>query len=130
MQRDLCRLVGPLFDWGEEQLGLKGKADPVEAVEALAPRAVPGKVRGLEGRDVAVNCRGGGDGSRGAVDRGGHGRLGGRPDRPWRTGDRQEPVLGELRDRFAGLAPGGLRSLWLEGRCLSWGESLAYWPFR
>ena len=125
------RLVGPLFDWGEPQkLTLKGKQDEVEAVEAVAPRAVPGRVRGLEGRDLPLIGR---EAELAAAARsldsvvagaGGILIVSGEP------GTGKSRVLAELRQRFAELGPVGLRSQWLEGRCLSWGESSAYGPFR
>ena len=39
-------------------------------------------------------------------------------------------LLAELHDLFDAGSPQHGRALWLEGRCVSYGESLPYWPFR
>ncbi|MGH2429263.1 MAG: AAA family ATPase [Candidatus Limnocylindria bacterium] len=39
-------------------------------------------------------------------------------------------LLLELRSLFHARRPQRGRSLWLEGRCVSYGESLAYWPYQ
>ena len=39
-------------------------------------------------------------------------------------------LVAELRDRFEMGTPQHGRGLWLEGRCVSYGESMPYWPFR
>ena len=47
---DTHRLVEPLFDFGD--LGLtevRGKAEPVQSYRAISPKAVPGRLRGIEG---------------------------------------------------------------------------------
>ncbi|MBI2238240.1 MAG: AAA family ATPase [Actinobacteria bacterium] len=39
-------------------------------------------------------------------------------------------LLAELRDAFLATPFEHGRTLWLEGRCVSYGESMPYWPFR
>ena len=39
-------------------------------------------------------------------------------------------MMQELRELVRGAQPAHGRSLWLEGRCVSYGESMSYWPFR
>src|SRR5690606_26062002 len=49
------RLIAPLFE--VEDLGaieVKGKTEPVQAYRVLRPRAMPGRLRGIEGRDAPL----------------------------------------------------------------------------
>ena len=39
-------------------------------------------------------------------------------------------LVAELRELFEAGTPQHGRALWLEGRCVSYGESMPYWPFR
>ena len=125
------RLAEPLFSWGEPNtLPLKGKETPVVArpVDAAAEGAQ--KLRGLEGvqtpmvgreRELAIG--------RAAVDpvlqgTGGILQLVGDP------GIGKTRFLGELHD-LVDEAPAQPRTAtWIEGRCVSYGESMPYWPFR
>jgi DNA-binding SARP family transcriptional activator len=124
-------LVDPLFDWGvPQQLVLKGKAAAVAAVEVLAARPLPGKVRGLEGRRLPIIGRepemAAAGGSVDALLAG----TGGVLIISGEAGTGKSRLLAELRQGFErSVSPGG-RCLWLEGRCLSWGEALVYGPFR
>jgi ABC-type oligopeptide transport system substrate-binding subunit/class 3 adenylate cyclase len=126
------RLVEPLFEWGEPQeLALKGKARPVTGFVAMAARAAP-RPRGIPGmqahlvgreRELAIG--------REALDE----VLGGRGGVLFITGEAgigKSRLLNELEGhvRGAGTASSPRRPLWLEGRCVSYGESLPYWPFR
>ena len=69
--------------------------------------------------------------SRRAAARAASRRRGRDPVRHRRAGDRQEPAARRAaRARSTAAAPGRGRAVWLEGRCVSYGESLPYWPFR
>jgi class 3 adenylate cyclase/tetratricopeptide (TPR) repeat protein len=129
-------LVGPRtheataggFDFGEARgLTLKGKAGVVEA-RPVRGAAANGPAAGaiaadLVGREIELER--GAD----AVDAvlAGSGRV------VFVTGDAgvgKSRLVAELRRRFeAGESAGGAPR-WLEGRCVSYGESLPYWPFR
>jgi ABC-type oligopeptide transport system substrate-binding subunit/class 3 adenylate cyclase len=113
------RLAERQFTWADRQeLTLKGKADTVAAFAVQAPLGA-GRTEAetpLVGRDHELDL------ARQAVDdvRAGSGSilfLSGEP------GIGKSRFLGELRR----LATG---PLWLEGRCVSYGESMPYWPFR
>ena len=122
--------VGSLFTWGERQeLTLKGKAEPVVASEAtgvtgVAPRTRPaaaptrmvGRSRELaRGREAIDAAR---DGSGGIVFVTGEPGIG------------KTRLVQELRAAFVGSPPPFGRALWLEGRCVSYGETIPYGPFR
>jgi ABC-type oligopeptide transport system substrate-binding subunit/class 3 adenylate cyclase len=117
------RLTESLFEWAEPvEHVLKGKAEPVVAYRALRPRADALKQRGVMGVETPLVGR-----------------------------DRE---LAQVREALAGVASGtggvlvvmgeagigksrlltdaraGYEGQWLEGRCVSYGESLPYWPFR
>ncbi len=125
------RLTQPLFSWGEPvTLTLKGKEMPVAAhpVEAAAEGAP--KLRGLEGvdtpmvgreRELAVG--------RAAVDAvlqgtGGILQLVGEP------GIGKTRFLAELHELVDEAPVQHAVASWIEGRCVSYGESMPYWPFR
>ena len=124
------RLLEPLFEWAEPvELELKGKDGSVSASVALRPRAEAGRARGLGETAVEVIGRraelaavretleAARAGSGGVVFVTGEAGIG------------KSRLLTELRELAS--APGeGPDPLWLEGRCVSYGESLPYWPFR
>lgn len=125
------RLIDPLFTWGPpQQPSMKGKAEPLAAYEAIGARATTRKVRGLAGvqtrfvgreREMAA--------AREVMDAvlTGSGRV------LFIVG---EPGIGksrlslELRELFVRSASAHGRPSWVEGRCVSYGESLPYWPYR
>ena len=126
------RLAEPLFEWGPPvQLELRGKARPVAASPLLRARAESGKVRGLPGigteligrdRDLAIAC----EAIEGVI-----AGAGGILLVTGEAGTGKSRLLAELRRRFeVAELPQGRRGLWLEGRCLSYGETRPYWPFR
>jgi ABC-type oligopeptide transport system substrate-binding subunit/class 3 adenylate cyclase len=117
------RLVEPLFEWaGAVEHELKGKKELVTAHRALRARPFAGKARGLAGvqtplvgRERELEQVRGTLGSVGAG-RGGVLLL---------TGE-----AGMGKSRLLADARAGFEGHWLEGRCVSYGESLPYWPFR
>ena len=119
------RAVEGLFDWREpQQLELKGKSEPV-AAWPVAGVAAEGRTRGLPGVETRLVGRSRELGlGREALDALRAGR-GGVLVVSGDAGIGKTRLLDELRE----LAERG-GSSWLEGRCVSYGESLPYWPFR
>ncbi len=119
-------LIEPIFRWGDpRELLLKGKAEALSAYEVAGLRAVPGKLRGLAtvtpllGRDVELETAR--DAGQAVFDgRGGILFVIGEP------GIGKTRLLAELRQFVA--TEGSVT--WLEGRCVSYGLALPYWPFR
>src|SRR5215203_1664697 len=128
---DTYHLVKQLFEF--KPLGateVRGKSTPIETFEVLAPRTVPGKVRGLEGegltsplvgraaefqlvRDKLEEVREG----RGAfVAVMGEAGLG------------KSRLLAEVRK--SATADARPRLSWLEGRALSYEQAVTYYPWR
>jgi class 3 adenylate cyclase/tetratricopeptide (TPR) repeat protein len=101
-------LVKELFEFRPRgTIEVKGKSTPIETYEVLAPKAVPGKVRGLEdvrqGRGTFVTVIG-------------------------EAGLGKSRLLAEVRK----LATADSRSpvAWLEGRALSYEQAVTYYPWR
>ncbi len=124
---DTYHLVKQLFELRPRGGAMvKGKSAPIVTYEVLAPRAVPGKVRGLEGLTSP---------------------LVGRAAEFKRVNDKLNEVR-EGRGAFvavigeAGLgksrllaevsesAKSGPQVAWLEGRALSYGQAVTYYPWR
>ena len=124
---DTYHLVKQLFELRPRGSAMvKGKSAPIVTYEVLAPRAVPGKVRGLEGLTSP---------------------LVGRAAEFKRVNDKLNEVR-EGRGAFvavigeAGLgksrllaevsesAKSGPQVAWLEGRALSYGQAVTYYPWR
>lgn len=117
------RLAGERFDWSPPQtLQLRGKVDPVVAFgvtgvrEAALPAQALAPMVGRQGELAA---------GRELIDRLGAGSGGvlfilGEP------GIGKSRLAAELRESASAHA--GCE--WLEGRCVSYGQSLPYWPFR
>jgi len=122
------RAVEPLFAWGEpRELELKGKRRPVAGWPVGGVRSGARRGRGSLGVDAPLVGRAHEvDAGRGALDALRAGR-GGVLVVSGDAGIGKSRLLVELR--ALAEAPGaGVR--WLEGRCVSYGESLPYWPFR
>jgi ABC-type oligopeptide transport system substrate-binding subunit/class 3 adenylate cyclase len=118
--------VQGLFEWGERlELELKGKGEPVAAwavaglaAEGRPQRGLPGIETRLVGRSRELGL------GREALEALRSGR-GGVLVVAGDAGIGKSRLLNELRvlaDRDG--------TSWLEGRCVSYGESLPYWPFR
>jgi ABC-type oligopeptide transport system substrate-binding subunit/class 3 adenylate cyclase len=125
------RMVEPLFDWdGPVEVALKGKSSAVLAYRPLRSRMIGLKVRGVEGVQAPLVGRG----QELAVcvevldD-----VIAGRGGILFVTGEAgigKSRLIQELHDRFQTSGAEHGRPEWLEGRCVSYGESLPYWPFR
>jgi ABC-type oligopeptide transport system substrate-binding subunit/class 3 adenylate cyclase len=120
------RAVAQLFSWGDAmELELKGKRRPVRAWPVGGVRAGARPQRGLPGVETRLVGRsrelGAGRETLEALQAGRGGVL----VVSGEAGIGKSRLLAELRS-FA--EAGGMR--WLEGRCVSYGESLPYWPFR
>jgi ABC-type oligopeptide transport system substrate-binding subunit/class 3 adenylate cyclase len=120
------RAVEGLFDWGEPlELEVKGKSEPVAAwpvagvaAEGRSPRGLPGVETRLVGRSRELGL---GRETLEALRAGRGGVLVVSGD----AGIGKTRLLNELRELAEREG-----SSWLEGRCVSYGESLPYWPFR
>jgi ABC-type oligopeptide transport system substrate-binding subunit/class 3 adenylate cyclase len=125
------RLTEPLFSWGASaELELKGKKDTVLAHPVEAPLGSGPAPRGLEGvqtrmigreQELETGLE--------AVDSvlegsGGILHVVGEP------GIGKTRLLRELRGAVTAAPAHHGRALWMEGRCVSYGESMPYWPFR
>jgi class 3 adenylate cyclase len=120
------RAVEPLFDWGEpRELELKGKRDAVRAWPVGGVHVGARRQRGISGVETRIVGRARELGvGREAVEalragRGGILTVSGEP------GIGKSRLLAELR---TAAEESGVR--WLEGRCVSYGEALPYWPLR
>lgn len=124
------RRIATLFDWGEPRsLELKGKGEPVLAYPVDGVRAA-GRARGLStvhgpfigrGRELE------------AADEFVDAALAGSGRILYLTGEPgigKSRMLAELRRTVQESRPEHGRALWIEGRCVSYGESMPYWPFR
>src|SRR4051794_4726203 len=126
------RQAEPLFVWGDPvELELKGKGEPVRATVVKRALAEGRKVRGLDGVETRLVGR---ERELGLAEAALERTLGGSGGVLFISGDAgigKSRLVAELCRTFeesetAAAAP----PLWLEGRCISYGESLPYWPFR
>lgn len=123
--RETKRLVEHLFRWGPEQtLQLKGKSREVFAyeLEGAIASSVHHAETPLVGRDLELAA------TRGAIDAVNSG-AGGVVLLTGEAGIGKSRLLGELR-AYAESRAENPKPLWLEGRCVSYGEAMPYWPFR
>jgi ABC-type oligopeptide transport system substrate-binding subunit/class 3 adenylate cyclase len=123
--------VEPRFEWGAtRELELKGRSAPVAARPVLGPTAVRVPGRGLEGIQTEVVGR---DRELGDIRNVVEGALAGTGAILIVSGEPgigKTRLLSEARRLFeGGSAPKG-RPRWIEGKCVSYGESMTYWPFR
>jgi class 3 adenylate cyclase/tetratricopeptide (TPR) repeat protein len=126
---DTYHLVKNLFDFNPRgAIEVKGKSAPIETYEVLAPKAVPGKVRGLEGvtsplvgraaefqlvREKLEDVRQGRGSLVAVVGEAGLGKS---------------RLLAEVRKLTT--ADFGPRVAWVEGRALSYEQAVTYYPWR
>jgi ABC-type oligopeptide transport system substrate-binding subunit/class 3 adenylate cyclase len=120
------RALERLFAWDAPlELELKGKPEPVRAWPVAGLQAGPRRQRGVPGVEARLVGRARELGTaREALD----GVQAGRGGVLFVSGD---PGIGKSRllvELRAAAEDAGVR--WLEGRCVSYGESLPYWPFR
>jgi ABC-type transport system substrate-binding protein len=123
------RRIASLFDWSDPvRLHLKGVDRPVTAFGVNGVRATrreeasPTQVR-LVGREREL------DRAAEVMDA----ALAGSGGIVFVTGEPgigKSRLLAELRRRFELATPSRGRVQWVEGRCVSYGESMPYWPFR
>jgi ABC-type transport system substrate-binding protein/class 3 adenylate cyclase len=127
------RRVAPVFAWSmPAEHDLRGKAEPVTAYTVEGIVAAPGHARELEAIQVRLVGR---DRELAAATETVDAVLAGSGGILFLSG---EPGIGKTRliaevHRLVETAeppPGARRPLWLEGRCVSYGESMTYWPFR
>ncbi|HEY3050134.1 MAG TPA: ABC transporter substrate-binding protein [Gaiellaceae bacterium] len=125
------QLVETLFDWdGPKQLSLKGKQDEVVAYQATAVRSVPGRARGVLGVETPFVGR---EEQLAAAREAADAVLGGTGGILFITGEAgigKSRLGAELRTLVETAESPQGSPLWLEGRCVSYGESLPYWPYR
>ena len=119
------RAVEGLFEWGgPRELELKGKSQPI-AAWPVSGVAAAGRTRGLAGVETRLVGRSRELGiGREALESLRAGR-GGVLVVAGDAGIGKTRLLDELRELAEQAG-----SCWLEGRCVSYGESLPYWPFR
>ncbi|HET7676743.1 MAG TPA: adenylate/guanylate cyclase domain-containing protein [Candidatus Limnocylindrales bacterium] len=118
------RLVATAIDVEDlGEISVKGKAEPVHAFRVVGLRATPGRRRGLAGLESPMVGR---DEQLArlreafGVARAGRGRVAVVLGEP---GIGKSRLLAELRGSLAAADP-GMR--WVEGRCVSYGQNLAY----
>jgi ABC-type transport system substrate-binding protein/class 3 adenylate cyclase len=125
------RLVTPMFEWGKpDELILKGKAEPIVARAVTGVRALGIRTRGLEGIQTRLVGRERELGMAGAALEGVVAGSGGIVFLVGEPGIGKTRLLSELRGRFEQTSSPHGRALWLEGRSVSYGESMPYWLFR
>src|SRR5829696_1019757 len=128
---DTYHLVKELFEFKPRGAAtVRGKSAPIETYEVLAPRDVPGKVRGLEGEGLTSPLVG-----RATEFQLVHDKLEGvREGRGAFVAVMGEAGLGKSRllaeVRKTATADSQLPVAWLEGRALSYEQAVTYYPWR
>lgn len=123
--------LGPSFTWSDPRsIVLKGKSEPVAAYEATAGRPGGGRPRGIEDRPTRLHSRDAEiETATGAIEEVLAGRgsvlvLTGAP------GVGKSRLVSELRAACERRSDPQRPLLWLQGTCLSYGESQPLWPLR
>lgn len=123
--------LGPSFTWSDPRsIALKGKSDPVVAYEATAGRPGGGRLRGIAERPTRLRSRDAEiETAMGAIEEVLAGRgsvlvLTGAP------GLGKSRLVGELQAACEHRSDPQRPLLWLQGTCLSYGESQLLWPLR
>ncbi len=108
-------------------LEVKGKSAPIDAYEVVGLKSLPVKTRGLEGiasalvgRDIELERLR--HGMQGAVD--GRGTM---ISIVGEAGLGKSRLIAELRSVAAGTSP---HIMWMEGRAMSYGQTVPYYPWR
>ncbi len=127
------RLVANAFETEDiGEITVKGKTEPVHAYRVLAPKAVPGRRRGLEGAGLESPMVGRDSQLQSlqslyGVVQAGRSRVAFLVGEP---GIGKSRLLAEFHrwvtDEALATAAGGASSTWLEGRCVSYGRNLPY----
>jgi predicted ATPase/class 3 adenylate cyclase len=127
---DTYRLTRPLFEFKIlEPVRIKGKAEPVQVYTLLSAKEVRGKVRGIEGLESPLVGRD--DESRAlreAIERLRSG-VGGIVTVVGEAGLGKSRLVTEVREQTLAKdsePSQGWAAQWVEGRCLSYGGSIAY----
>jgi len=122
---DTYRLISRLFE--TQRLGpieVRGKAEPVSVYRVLAPRPVAGKPRGIAGLESPLVGRDAEFQALREVLKRLQAGVGGIVTIVGEAGIGKSRLVAELRQEAAPLD-----ITWVEGRCLSYGASMAYLPF-
>jgi class 3 adenylate cyclase/tetratricopeptide (TPR) repeat protein len=142
---DTYRLTAPLFAFEAlDPVRVKGKAEPVTVYRLVGPKAEPGRTRGLETRGISSPLVGRDDEFAalcGCIERLRNGQ-GGILSIIGEAGVGKSRLMAELRSQVLGPSRAASSTptpdpqclipnlIWLEGRTLSFGQTISYWPFQ
>jgi ABC-type transport system substrate-binding protein/class 3 adenylate cyclase len=129
---DTYRLAEALFEWrSPAELALKGRSASVVAYQFVGIQHAAARVRGVRGMQAALVGR---DRELATARNALGAALAGTGGILFISGEAgigKSRLVNELHDLSDVAARGTDRPpLWLDGRCVSYGESLPYWPFR